>query len=59
MYSFFPLMSMNSSGESLPHCIMLPETCCSMFGKSLTTDVTGAMSKTVHILNIELDLVVF
>ena len=31
---------------------MIPETSYSMFGKSLTTDLTCAVSQAVHILNI-------
>ena len=30
---------------------MLPDTCYSVFGKSLTTDLTCAVSQAVHILN--------
>ena len=51
MFPLFQLALMNSSRESLPHWIMLPETCYSVFGKSLTTDLTYAISQAVHILN--------
>ena len=51
MLPLFLLALMNSSRESFLHWIMLPETCYSMFGKSLTTDLTIAVSKAVHKLN--------
>ena len=44
---FFQLALMNSLRESFPHCIRLPDSCYSVFGKSLTTDLTIA----VHIFN--------
>ena len=47
----FMLALMNSSRESLLHWIMLLETCYSVFGKSLTTELMCATSQVVHILN--------
>ena len=49
--SFFLLALTNSSSESPLHCLMLPETCNCLFGKSLTTNLTCAVSQAVHILN--------
>ena len=51
MSPLFLLVLMNSGKESLLHWIMIPETCYSVFVKSLTTDLTYAMSQAVHILN--------
>ena len=51
MFSLFLLVLMKSSRESLPHWIMLLETFYSVFGKSLTIDLTYTVSQTVHILN--------
>ena len=50
-YSLFQIKLMKSSWESLLHWIKLPETCYSVFGKSLTIDLTYAMSQAVHVLN--------
>ena len=47
----FQLSLMNSSSKSLPHWIMLLETCYSVFGKSLTTDLTYVASSRVRILD--------
>ena len=49
--SFFQLELIHSSRESLPLWILLPETCYSVFGKSLTTDLICAVSQAVHLLN--------
>ena len=38
--------------ETLPHWILLPKTCCSMFRRSQSTDFTCAVSQAVRILNI-------
>ena len=44
--------SIDELRESLPHWIILLETCYSMFGKRLTTILTCAVSLVVHLLNI-------
>ena len=51
MFPLFLLGLMNSIRESLPLWIMFLETCYSVFGKSLITNLTCAMSQMVHILN--------
>ena len=47
----FLLALMNSSRKSFPHWIMLPESCYSMFGKSLTTNLMYAVKQVLHVLN--------
>ena len=51
MSPLFLLTLMNSSRGSTLYWMMLLETCFSVFGKSLNTDLTCDVSQAVYIFN--------
>ena len=52
MYPLLLHTKSNYSRESLPPCGLLPKTCCSVFGRCWSTELTCIMSQVERILNI-------